>query len=441
MGGHGFSLHRVSVLLLRRFVALVGVIGLLCYVGLYASRPGLAPIRSDGYSYYVYLPSWFLFHDATLESVADDCCGGTYPDFTAIIRWPGTGRWVNAHPIGEAVLMAPFFGLAHALTRWSNLPPDGFSLYYQHAAGLAGLAYLLGGLYILRGLLRRHCSDGIALATLAALTWGTNLFHYGVYDGVFSHSYSFCMVCALMALTERWWEAPGWKVSLSLAVVASLVVLLRHPNALFLVAVPLYDVASVSDLTERLRRLWQRRAKVAGVVLVSVACVAPQFLLYRHATGSWLVNSYGKLGFTYRWSPKLADVLVGVSKGLFFWSPILLLAVAGMLRADAWSRRWRLAAVLILGAQTYMVASWYDWQFGGSFGHRGFTDGIALFAPFLASFFAWSCGRRWIEVLVSVTATLAVALSVAQMWQYWAGILPTSNTTWEQYKALFLRVR
>ena len=45
-------------------------------------------------------------------------------------------------------------------------------------AGAAGIAYLLAGLAVLRRMLRRHFSDGVVLATLVAITWGTNLFHY-----------------------------------------------------------------------------------------------------------------------------------------------------------------------------------------------------------------------------------------------------------------------
>jgi hypothetical protein len=91
----------------------------------------------------VYLPSWFLFHDSTLSAVAQDCCGGVYPPYTAIIRWPTTRQWVNAHPIGVAVMQAPMFAAAHALTRWTNLSPDGFTLYYQHGAGLSGLLWIV----------------------------------------------------------------------------------------------------------------------------------------------------------------------------------------------------------------------------------------------------------------------------------------------------------
>ena len=78
----------------------------------------------------------------------------SFPAWTAIIRWPVTRHWVDAHPIGEAILIAPFFAVAHALTRWTNLSPDGFTPYYQHAAGLAGLCYVVAGLWFLRRLLR-----------------------------------------------------------------------------------------------------------------------------------------------------------------------------------------------------------------------------------------------------------------------------------------------
>ena len=113
----------------RHFVAAAALLG---GGGLHrALRPThrtMPQIHSDGYSYYVYLPSVVIYHDVTLEALADDWYGGPYPDFTGIRRWPSTGRWLNLHPIGTAILMAPFFLAADLLTRWSNLPRDGFSL-------------------------------------------------------------------------------------------------------------------------------------------------------------------------------------------------------------------------------------------------------------------------------------------------------------------------
>ena len=41
--------------------------------------------------------------------------------------------------------------------------------------------------------------------------------------------------------------------------------------------------------------------------------------------------------------------------------------------------------------------------------------------------------------LVAMASAAAVLLSIVQMIQYWIGILPFANTTWAQYRALFLR--
>jgi membrane-bound metal-dependent hydrolase YbcI (DUF457 family) len=96
-------------------------------------------------------------------------------------------------------------------------------------------------------------------------------------------------------------------------------------------------------------------------------------------------------------------------------------------------------AVIVVAIDTYLIASWSDWQFGASFGHRGFTDSLGLLAMFLAAFFAWAAGWPRLARFVAAGVVLAVLISTAQMLQYWIGILPMANTTWEQYRAVFLR--
>src|SRR6185503_5178054 len=129
-------------------------------------------------------------------------------------------------------------------------------------------------------------------------------------------------------------------------------------------------------------------------------------------------------------SPKFAAVLFGARKGLFFWSPMLLLAVGGFFVDHPLARRLRLAAAIIFLVDTWLIASWSDWQFGASFGHRGFTDGLAIAAVFLAAFFEWAARRPAPAASVGVVTTVLVALSSAQMIQYWLGILPVADTTW-----------
>jgi hypothetical protein len=431
--------------LIRHFVAVTSVLALLSYVAIYSRARSPEPIRSDGYSYYVYLPSWFLYGDTTLGAVARTLPGGEYPEFTAIRRWPATNRWVNPHPMGTAILMTPFFLAAHAVTRGLHGAPDGFSFYYQHGAGLAGLVYLLAGLAVVRKVLERHFAPPATLAALTTVTFGTNLFHYGVYDSAFSHIYSFFLIALLVTSAESWWHAPKPGRSLGLGLISAAIFLTRHTNIVFLVIIPLYGVTTARALRARIGVLAARWRQILIIGCVAIAGVLPQLLLYRSATGLWFASPYAAVGggFTFS-SPHLYDVLFSTEKGLFFWSPALLLAVAGWIVAHGWAETLVWPTGLAFSINTLLIASWFDWQFGGGYGHRGFTDGFALVAVFMAVFFSWVGGRRHRAAATAATAvcaTLAVSLSVAQMIQYWMGVLPIANTTWEQYRTLFLRFK
>ncbi len=418
----------------RAVVAATAGLALASCIYIHARDLGGLPFRSDGFSYYVYLPSWFIFHDPSLAATARDCCGGEFPAWTAVARWPGTRLWVNAHPIGVAVMQAPLFFVAHALTKWTNLPADGFSLYYQHAAGLSGLLATVIGLWVLGRFLCRHFTEPIVAATLIVITFGTNLFHYATFDSLYSHAYSFLLFSALLEVTGRWYDAPNRRMSLLLGAVAGLIILTRHTNALVLILFPLYGLM--------LRKpFWRHRRWLLEATAVAALVIAPQLAIYYAATGRPLVSSYGDLRFNFA-SPRIFDVLFSVTKGVFFWSPILLLAVAGLVRLAVTghsARAFVAPAALFVAVNTYLIASWWDWQFGGSYGHRGFVDSLPLFALGLASAFEWAAARPPAAIGVAVISIAAVSLSVFQMLQYWHGILPFSGVTPDQYRDLFLR--
>ena len=405
------------------------------YVYAYASGRAGVPIRSDAFSYYVYLPAWALYQDPSLQAVADDCCGGEFPDWTAIIRWRFTRQWVNAHPIGEAVMIAPFFAVAHGLTRWTNLSPDGFTPYYQHAAGLAGLFYVVAGLWFLRRLLDRYFARGVTLATLVTLLTGTSLYHYATFDSTWSHAFTFALFSAFLERFDA--RTPGrQRDDLVLGVLAGLLILVRHTNVLIPVCFYGPSVASAFR-----RKLHEGKIDIPLLpAAVASLIVLPQLWIYYRATGRWFISSYGSLGFTFA-SPHLADVLVSPTKGLFFYAPVLLLALPGLFALPGRLREWRLPIAILLAVNTYLIASWWDWQFGASYGHRGFVDFYPVLALGLAVTFARLAVRPPVRVAVAVAVTLLCALSLFQMLQYWHGVLPMSDVTWTQYRALFLQWR
>src|SRR5262249_3698552 len=415
-------------------IALIGACALAGYWWL-ASRPRADPqIRADGYNYYLYAASWIVYHDATLEALPRDWNGGAYPAFAGMVRVPETDHWLNRHPIGVSVLMLPFVVVADLLTRWSNFPRDAFSFYYQHAAGLAGIAYFLGGLIVLRRTLRRSFSEAVTAATLVGVSVGTNLFHYAVYDGTFSHAYSFALAAALVELTDNWWTTttPSTSTAAAIGVVSGLIVLVRHPNAVLLLLVPLWRARTARDV-------WRRRRDLLLMAALGLVCVFPQLAYYRWVTQHWIVNAYASTGLRFTFlTPHLFGVLFSTERGLFFWSPLLLFAVAGFVVARGWARHVRFASIVVLTLNAWIIASWSEWQYGASYGHRAFIDSLPIVAIFLAAFFAWVAERPRLVPLAAAAASAAIALSVTQMIQYWLGIWPTRDITWEQYRSLFL---
>jgi len=51
----------------RHFVAATAVLAVAAYIVIYSRGWADPPIRSDGYSYYVYLLSAFLYHDLDFD--------------------------------------------------------------------------------------------------------------------------------------------------------------------------------------------------------------------------------------------------------------------------------------------------------------------------------------------------------------------------------------
>jgi peptidoglycan/LPS O-acetylase OafA/YrhL len=181
-----------------------------------------------------------------------------------------------------------------------------------------------------------------------------------------------------------------------------------------------------------------RLRSIAAAALVACAVVTPQLWLYHAASGHWLINSYGDLGFTLA-SPHVAGVLWSARKGVFFYAPVLLLGVAGIPIFPQGLRRWRAAAAIVLSVHTYVIASWWDWQFGASFGHRGFVDVYPVFALGMAAAFARLASYRRARVAAFASVVALCALSIFQMLQYWHGVLPHADLTWRGYRDVFLK--
>ncbi|MBU1693112.1 MAG: hypothetical protein KKC51_04025, partial [Verrucomicrobia bacterium] len=404
----------------RHFMFVATVFLLVVYMLTYLGEPFGPPINADGAGYYAYLPSLILYGDPGFETDAQRHYGGEFPTWTYVRRYPPTGRYLNALNMGVSMMMLPFFLAGHALTYWFGwpwddsgmlkfqFPPDGYSLFYQHAAGLAGLCYLLLGLALLKRLLDRLFPRGVVVAALAGMLLGTNLLFYGAYDTVTAHPYTFFLFAALIALTEAWYRKPGSRrTAAGLGVVLALLVLVRPLNALLFLWVPLFGLTTRGDVRTRAVFFLSQWRAVVWMGIVAFIVMLPQFLMWKYSSGRFIVRAYQHVDAGSFGAPQFLGFLFGVRRGLFIWFPIFIAAVAGFFVMRGGAAAYRVPGIALLVAYVVSVSSLKVWMSADGFGNRYVVDMVIFMAFPLAAFYA-ALKSRWARWSVGIASLLAV---------------------------------
>jgi hypothetical protein len=393
-------------------------------------------IRSDATGYYMYLPAVLIDHDVTMIRTQQRSFPNEPGDMAGIKPVPPHNYLLDQFPIGEAVMILPFFGVAEVTALAAGTSTEGFSWPYQVATTAAGLSYALIGLALLSSVLLRWFSRRTVIITLLGMTFGTDLFHYATIDANFSHAFSFALVALILKLTLSIWESPRAVTVLGLGGALGLLTLVRPSNIVLVVFCALIGVERPSAVLRRARALVQRRDLVALGMAVFLLSLIPQSAYWYAITGkAWVYAYQGEAHFDY-FRPHVLDVLFSVRKGLFFWTPILVLAVAGFALLRRYAPALVLASIAYLGVQTWVVSSWSFWTYGGSFGMRPFVESLPIFALGFAALVERARGITMRRVLNS-TIALTTLLAVHGMLAYWTQRIPYDGTTWHQYVQSF----
>lgn len=409
------------------FLAIVILLSLFSVGVIYGFGLNGPPIRSDGFGYYAYLPSVFIYHDISMEWLAstDLKSLGDYPrsmGWTGITKYETTGRYLDKYGVGVAILQAPFFLIANSLAKFFGLKANGYSGFYQICSIFSGFFYFCFGLVFLFKFLKIYFEQHTVILTLIFLTFGTGLFLYATYDGsaVPSHIYAFFAVSALLwSLTAFPYDSIVGGTLCGFLV--GLLFIIRNVDVLFGILFIGYGIQSLEDLKSRfLNRSWLMRLLMAAV-LFSIA-IAPQLFYWKFVTGHWIIYSYQ--GETFNWlDPHFYDVLIGARKGLFVYYPILIFSTIGFFWSRGLVPEIATALFLFLIVNLYFVSSWSCWWYGGSFGMRPFVESTPLFAIGFCSLLT-VIKRKEIRAFVEYASIICCAWTVFYMLLYWFNIVP-----------------
>lgn len=383
-------------------------------------------INSDGLGYYSYLPALFIYNDASWVFLKD--YEKNYRPIGNFIREAPNGSKVNQYFVGEAVLISPFFAVAHVTANVA----DGFSAPYQRAVLWSTLFYVCVALYLLTLLVETYTTHRYgALLISAAILHGTNLYTYAVTEPSFSHAYSFFAITLFLFAIQRWAKIKSKRYLFTAAVALGFIVIIRPSNLLVLVAVPFFLPHLIQQLKETaFSVLLAAVSSCAAVVLIQPLC-------WHWQTGLWIVDAYTTATFNFS-SPELFNVLVSFKKGWWVYTPLAALSLGGfyaLFKVFGWRSIWLLAYVFL---NLYVISSWSVWHYGSCFGQRAFVESYAVLAVLLGVWFNFLKQFSG-KVVLAAMVLLCVGLNQMQARQYSIGIIHPQKMDRELYFATFLK--
>lgn len=384
--------------------------------------------RGDGRGYYAYLPA-LTFNDPSFQKVIQ--AESDYFGQDKVVEYlliDEEGRAYNKYFPGTALMQSPFYFLAVALNSLSNKPIDGYSGWFEFMYILGMLFYAIGALYLYvksLNILFPENRRAVQLL-LPALYLATPLFFYSVNTTGYSHVYSLFLFMALTYLLlkhqSRGVKRIYWKTGLLLG----LVFLVRPTNVLIVFAFPIM-LGSRDQLSLFLTNAFSHKMKgflsgLLGFVLI----LSVLFAVWKWETDSWILWSYSGEGFNF-FHPKLWDTLFSYRIGLFIHAPILLFIILGLMymyRRQSYLFVWYGIYFLI---NTWVIASWWCWDYESGFGHRAFVEHLPILGLPLIYWFANAKSWKWIAL------SLVVMYGIIRIEGYNSGFMVNQRFTQDNY--------
>jgi hypothetical protein len=418
-------LSRLLGLSRREMIALAAAFAL--------TLPAVTPriYASDEIQYFSYLRSLWFDRDVSFENEYRyfyDRNIGRGENFHATFLELKTevGLRPNFGTLGAAILWAPFYAAGDVTARGlralgREVAVDGFSQPYLSAVAYGsawyGFAALVLAASAARQIHRRWNASGTrepADVVAAASIWaGTPLLFYMYVAPPYAHAASAFAVALFVVVwlhVRRTWSVGG---AIALGLSGALMAMVREQDV-FIALGPAADFALTAARAHRQPATGRSgshylRAAAAGCAAFLIGFL-PQLLAY------WALNGYpGPSGLVVRkmsWhSPHALHVLASPEHGFFLWTPLALIALAGLAvlvrRQERDVRRIAGCALLMVALQVYVSGSVDSWTVAGAYGQRRFVAvSVLLVIGLAAALRAVPAGPR------AFAAAVAVALCV-----------------------------
>ncbi|MDD5506933.1 MAG: hypothetical protein PHD25_01210 [Bacteroidales bacterium] len=401
---------------------------------------GNKPIVSDVMGYYLYLPAVVIHgNDLYLDFIKEDV--EFYMDKVWFLKSP-TGKGVIQFTCGLSILYSPFFLIAHGMAPLLGFEANGYTLTYKIALLVSCIFYLGLGLLFLRKILSRYVSEITSSITLFTVVIGTNLLYYATIEAPMSHAYSFALITGFLYTVIKWYENPRYLTSIVLGLLGGIITLIRPTNAVVVILFLFWGTTSLHGPINRLKLFIREYKKLIIILLFACLVWIPQLLYWKTVAGSYFYFSYGsKAGFFFH-DPEIINVLFSYRKGWLLYTPVMALALAGIPLLPRYMRGSFWPVLLFTLVNIYIISSWCDWWYGGSFGLRAFIDSYGILALPLAALIQWILTKKiWIRISSVIFLAFLIFFNNFQVNQYIHGAIHFASMTKKAYWETFGKMK
>lgn len=394
-------------------------------------------IKSDGLGYYSYLPAMFIYGDYSQSFLPEK-----FPKHYKYTGIPEYMQVINNKPVdkyffGTAVLMYPFFMTAHLLSLYFKLPADGYSVLYQYFIGLSAVFYIFLGIWFCNRLLRIYGATVYqSLFICLLLVFGTNIYFYATVEPSMSHAFSFAMISAFLYFSKEIFEYGKINFIIPTFLALGMVILIRPINVMILMALP-FLAGSVNRFWDGIRFLFKNYLHSFYGALFAFFIVSLQFVIWYKQSGHFIVYSYTYERFYFD-KPHILNILFGYQKGLFIYTPLLFLSLAGFIYLLGKSVYSAVSLFLFFLFLVYVMSCWHQWNYGASFGFRPMIEYFSLFA-LLILFSLKVIKIKWIKFAFVLLCFFTIYINQVQAYQYRKFILHWDRMSSYKFWRVFLK--
>jgi dolichyl-phosphate-mannose-protein mannosyltransferase len=415
-----------------------------------ASLPFVNPwVRGDGVGYYAYVRALIINHNLNFDQ---DWLHGNASFVEGRVdrrgqilasQYTSTGHLDNHFSAGPAVLWSPFLAVTHGVVIMANrlgfaIPADGFSRPYRITMALSTAMYGFAGLLLAFDLAGQYFEEWRSFLAAIAIWFASSFPVYMYFNPSWSHAHSAFAVSLFLWYWHRTREKRTWTQWAMLGAIAGLMIDVYYLNAAFLLVLAPEAVAAYRKISRsaenRRRRIGSSLARHGLLALAMVLTLGLTLITRWVIYGNAFESGYPALR-TWAWtSPKLFQVLFSADHGMLTWTPVLALALGGLVlfaRID-----WLFGSGLILAflAYFYGIASYVSWDGISSFGSRFFVSFTPVFVLGLAAFLE-TLAKRWKVPRQAMACVIALLISwnFGFMFQWGTQMIPAQGAiSWSE---------